>query len=208
MLSQFLANNNGWSNAYTGSSDTNYRFRVATSALVRTLTRFSAFFKSPKFSLSSLSGALSAVDSEHQMNMTDGRRISHLERHLSKDGHVWRKFLCGNRETLSKAAKYVKGELPRTGNSANTVPLSSTRLSATAAPDSDGDPVGSETRRRVVKWWSEEYCASRMNLCVIGKGMYSFEYCNITDLNWTGCTRTIGRIGGHGFSLVFAYKTS
>lgn len=31
--------------------------------------------------------------------------------------------------------------------------------------------MGRETRRRLVEWWSNEYCASRMNLCVIGRGM-------------------------------------
>jgi len=36
--------------------------------------------------------------------------------------------------------------------------------------DADGGSVGRETRRRLVEWWSKEYCASRMRLCIIGKG--------------------------------------
>jgi insulysin len=33
----------------------------------------------------------------------------------------------------------------------------------------DGGLVGRETRRRLVDWWEQEYCANRMRLCVIGK---------------------------------------
>jgi len=36
----------------------------------------------------------------------------------------------------------------------------------------DGGTVGRETRRRLVEWWRKEYCASRMRLCVIGKGVW------------------------------------
>lgn len=37
--------------------------------------------------------------------------------------------------------------------------------------DADGGPIGRETRRRLVEWWTSEYCASRMRLAVIGKGL-------------------------------------
>jgi hypothetical protein len=36
--------------------------------------------------------------------------------------------------------------------------------------EDDGGSVGRETRRRLVEWWGKEYCASRMRLCIIGKG--------------------------------------
>ena len=35
----------------------------------------------------------------------------------------------------------------------------------------DGGPIGRETRRRLVEWWSREYSASRMRLCVISEGV-------------------------------------
>lgn len=38
--------------------------------------------------------------------------------------------------------------------------------------DADGGLVGRETRRRLVEWWSKEYCASRMRLCIIGQGWH------------------------------------
>lgn len=36
--------------------------------------------------------------------------------------------------------------------------------------ESDGGSVGREVRRRLVEWWSKEYCASRMRLSIVGKG--------------------------------------
>ena len=36
--------------------------------------------------------------------------------------------------------------------------------------EADGGAVGRETRRRLVDWWANHYCANRMRLCVIGKG--------------------------------------
>ena len=35
---------------------------------------------------------------------------------------------------------------------------------------SDGGQVGRETRRRLVEWWSREYCSSRMCLAVLDRG--------------------------------------
>ena len=34
----------------------------------------------------------------------------------------------------------------------------------------DGGIIGREIRRRLVEWWTKEYSANRMRLCVIGKG--------------------------------------
>ena len=118
-------------------------------------------------------------------------RIFQLNKHLSKDGHVWSKFGSGNRESLSKAGRDLKakGKLngsatpnpTSTNTSATTSPISSrfpSRIpspvpsvaSAASETDADGGTVGRETRRRLVEWWTKEYCASRMSLCVIGKG--------------------------------------
>ena len=47
-------------------------------------------------------------------------------------------------------------------------PISSTGSSIGDAED--GGPVGRETRRRLIEWWTEEYSANRMRLCVVGKG--------------------------------------
>ena len=57
------------------------------------------------------------------------------------------------------------------------VSSSSTSLNSTISLESgdDGGPIGRETRRRLVEWWSREYCAGRMRLCVIGKGVILYS---------------------------------
>ncbi|KAJ7709455.1 Metalloenzyme, LuxS/M16 peptidase-like protein [Mycena rosella] len=178
--SEFLAKNNGGSNAYTSTSNTNYHFNVATSALPQALARFAGFFHSPLFAPSCTSRELNAVDSEHKKNhQADMWRIFQLSKHLSVEGHPWRKFGSGNRESLSQAAKTLKakGRLEtQNGGFLAPSPIPS-RLSSPAPSvssvdstetEADGGAVGRETRRRLLEWWSKEYCASRMRLCVLG----------------------------------------
>ncbi|GLB34808.1 putative peptidase M16 family protein [Lyophyllum shimeji] len=182
--SEYLAKNNGASNAYTSTSNTNYYFSVGTHALPGALERFAAFFHSPLFSPSCTSRELNAVDSEHKKNhQADMWRIFQLNKHLSKKGHVWSKFGSGNRESLSKAAKDLKakGLLTESGilsRPPSVAPSPIPSRIASPAPsvastssesEADGGAVGRETRRRLVEWWSKEYCASRMRLCIVGK---------------------------------------
>ncbi|KAJ6525427.1 Metalloenzyme, LuxS/M16 peptidase-like protein [Mycena vulgaris] len=176
--SEFLAKNNGSSNAYTSTSNTNYHFNVATGALSQALMRFAGFFHSPLFAPSCTSRELNAVDSEHKKNhQADMWRIFQLNKHLSVEGHPWRKFGSGNRESLSEAAKRLKakGRLDTQNGLLAPSPIPS-RLSSPAPSissadsndEADGGAVGRETRRRLMEWWSKEYCASRMRLCVLG----------------------------------------
>ncbi|KAJ7074118.1 Metalloenzyme, LuxS/M16 peptidase-like protein [Mycena amicta] len=178
--SEFLAKNNGSSNAYTATSNTNYHFNVATTALSGALERFAGFFHSPLFSPSCTSRELNAVDSEHKKNhQQDMWRIFQLSKHLSVEGHEWRKFGSGNRESLSEAAKQLKAkgrlETPNANGHLSPSPIPS-RLASPAPSissvdsdsEADGGAVGRETRRRLIEWWSSEYCASRMRLCVVG----------------------------------------
>jgi insulysin len=162
---------------------------VATPALTGALSRFAGFFHSPLFTPSCTSRELNAVDSEHKKNLqNDQWRIFQLNKHLSKPGHVWSKFGSGNRESLSRAGRELKakgklivdGDGGKDGLSTNGFlsPAGSTRgsspspseVSTITENEADGGAVGRETRRRLVEWWSHEYCASRMRLCVIGKG--------------------------------------
>ncbi|KAJ7723946.1 Metalloenzyme, LuxS/M16 peptidase-like protein, partial [Mycena maculata] len=178
--SEFLAKNNGHSNAYTSTSNTNYHFNVATPALEGALTRFAGFFHSPLFAPSCTLRELNAVDSEHKKNhQADMWRIFQLSKHLSVPGHPWRKFGSGNRESLTDAAKKLKAkgrlETQQNGHLApSSIPsrLSSPTPSVSSVDSSeveaDGGTVGRETRRRLMEWWSKEYCASRMRLCVLG----------------------------------------
>ena len=108
---------------------------------------------------------MNAVDSENKKNLqNDSRRVFQLSKHLSKPGHVWAKFGTGNKKTLL--------------GSVNKNPVSDEDKdnSKTDTSDDDGDDdgglAGRETRRRLIKWWSKEYCASRMSLAVVAKGKF------------------------------------
>ncbi|KAG8217686.1 Metalloenzyme, LuxS/M16 peptidase-like protein [Butyriboletus roseoflavus] len=186
--SEYLSKNNGGSNAYTSSSNTNYHFHVSPAALSGAIERFAGFFHSPLFAPSCTTRELNAVDSEHKKNhQADPWRIFQLNKTLTKHGHPWNKFGTGNRDTLTAAGRdaKAKGNLLTNGNARNhldvtsapTISSVSPRLpsptpsssSASSEAEPDGGTVGRETRRRLVEWWSEEYCASRMNVCVIGR---------------------------------------
>ena len=198
---QYLAKNNGYSNAYTGTSNTNYYFSVSTTALPGALARFAAFFHCPLFAPSCTARELNAVNSEHKKNhQSDIWRMFQLNKHLTKPGHPWSKFGSGNIESLSKAARDLKArgllKSDTNGNSNGASSNSSTVSSLAATPlasrstspapsttssnlselEGDGGLVGRETRRRLVEWWSREYSANRMRLCVVGKGELSLYF--------------------------------
>ncbi|EGO21183.1 hypothetical protein SERLADRAFT_363280 [Serpula lacrymans var. lacrymans S7.9] len=138
---EFLSKNNGSSNAYTTFSSTNYYFDVAAPALHPALTRFAAFFHSPLFSSSCTFREVNAVDSEFKQNIpNDSVRLAEVDKRLCKEGHPYKKFGCGNKQSLLQLSD-----------------------------DAEGGPSGPELRRRLVEWWEEQYCAGRMKLCVIGK---------------------------------------
>jgi insulysin len=178
-----LAKNSGSSNAYTATTNTNYHFAVGPPALKGALERFSGFFHSPLFAPSCTLRELSAVDSEHKKNhQNDIWRIFQLNKYLSRPGHVWSKFGTGSRETLERAARDLKRrglleEGTRTPKGATSLASRSLQSSRAASPalsesEADGGVIGRETRRRLVEWWSKEYCASRMHLAVIGQGKF------------------------------------
>ncbi|KAF8623490.1 hypothetical protein AX15_006273 [Amanita polypyramis BW_CC] len=184
---EYLSKNNGTSNAYTSTSNTNYYFNVAPHALRGALERFSGFFHCPLFAPSCTSREINAVDSEHQKNhQSDIWRIFQLNKHLTKEGHVWNKFGSGSRYSLLRAARLLKRKGLLNSRPTSSVPsvaptplssripsptpsASSSNISAEGEADPDGGPVGRETRRRLVDWWEQEYCANRMRLCIIGK---------------------------------------
>jgi insulysin len=120
-------------------------------------------------------------------------RIFQLNKHLSAAGHPWGKFGSGNKESLSKAGRDLKAQLKlndhtdslsSAGNSIDPSPIPSRKgspapsvkstISINSEKARDGGFVGRETRRRLVEWWTREYCAGRMNLCVIGQGIYFY----------------------------------
>lgn len=193
-LPKYLAKHGGSSNAYTAADNTNYFFNVNSDALTGALERFSGFFHSPLFSSSCTLRELNAVDSENKKNLqNDMWRIFQLNKHLTRPGHPWNKFGTGNKDTLTEAARKLKTSTKTNGNfdkpsltsyingSSDKVPSPIPSRMASPAPsvssassdgDADGGMVGRETRRRLIEWWSKEYCAGRMSLAIIGKGEF------------------------------------
>eukprot|EP00177_Eucheuma_denticulatum_P002205 GFKZ01003943.1.p1 GENE.GFKZ01003943.1~~GFKZ01003943.1.p1 ORF type:complete len:1005 (+),score=138.94 GFKZ01003943.1:271-3285(+) len=102
---KFLAENGGYSNAYTASENTNYHFAMVskkgTSKLKEGLDRFAQFFLGPLFTESATERELNAVDSEHQRNMqSDGWRGRQVFRSCSNPDHPLSRFTTGSKETL------------------------------------------------------------------------------------------------------------
>lgn len=180
---QFISTHGGSSNAYTSAYNTNYYFSINPSFLEPALHRFSTFFISPLFSASCTNRELNAVDSEHKKNhQSDNWRMFQLSKELSRPDHPWRKFGSGNRTSLlavGKAAEEsAKRETPAIdaagscaiGENANPQPADATKVEE-VTEEEDGGPAGRETRKRLVQWYEQEYCASRMKLVILGKGV-------------------------------------
>lgn len=160
--SQYISSNGGSRNATTAADWQDYWFSINPPQLAGGLARLAAFFHSPLFTASLTSREMYAVDSENKRNLqNDSRRAFQIEKSLSVPGHPWTKFGTGNVESLTEAAK-------------KKLAAEGAHVVDGEKPDGDGGPVGREVRRRLIEWWEREYCAGRMALAVVGKGMKHF----------------------------------
>ncbi len=100
--SEYLAQNDGISNAYTAERETNYHFEVKNDAFEGALDRFSRFFIDPLMTDALSSREVNAVDSEHSKNMeNEFWRTRQVYRSLLNTAHPHRGFTTGNAETLA-----------------------------------------------------------------------------------------------------------
>ncbi len=100
---EFISQNGGSNNAWTGTEHTNYYFNIDTPAFDEALHRFSQFFCAPLFSEEYLVRELKAVDSEfHLKYKDDTRRIYQVLKELVDPKHPFSKFSVGNQQTLSE----------------------------------------------------------------------------------------------------------
>lgn len=98
----YLNQNSGASNAYTGADVTNYFLQVSHHAFDGALDRFSGFFREPLFDKKYAAREVNAVNSEFDKNrLQDGWRSNYLIHQISEEGHPIRKFGIGSKETLS-----------------------------------------------------------------------------------------------------------
>ncbi|KAM0526284.1 hypothetical protein ACHAPS_004017 [Verticillium nonalfalfae] len=147
--SQYLANNSGSSNAYTGPTSTNYFFEISArpandleptdqnpSALKGALDRFAQFFIEPLFLESTLDRELRAVDSENKKNLqSDQWRLHQLEKSTSNPNHPYCHFSTGNLDVLK------------------------------IQPEAKGINV----REKFMEFHDKHYSANRMKLVVLGR---------------------------------------
>ncbi|GAA5953870.1 hypothetical protein JCM3765_000674 [Sporobolomyces pararoseus] len=99
---EFLTQNSGSSNAFTGMDQTCYFFDVEPQSLEPALDRFSQFFIEPLFDPSCSEREANAVHSENSKNLqNDMWRLFQLDKSTSsKDNHVYWRFGTGNKSTL------------------------------------------------------------------------------------------------------------
>nr|XP_009388449.1 PREDICTED: insulin-degrading enzyme-like 1, peroxisomal isoform X2 [Musa acuminata subsp. malaccensis] len=104
--SKYITEHGGSTNAYTTSEHTNFHFDVNADCFEEALDRFAQFFISPLMSPDATLREIKAVDSENQKNLlSDGWRVSQLQKHLSSKNHPYHKFSTGNWNTLEVIPK-------------------------------------------------------------------------------------------------------
>ncbi|CAH8476306.1 unnamed protein product [Schistosoma turkestanicum] len=102
---KYISSHGGHCNAFTSPDKTSYVFDVAPENLRGALDIFSQFFVCPLFTDSATEREVSAVQSEHEKDISnDTRRLFQLERTLSKSGHDYAKFFSGNRYSLFESS--------------------------------------------------------------------------------------------------------
>ncbi|MDF1729752.1 MAG: insulinase family protein, partial [Sulfitobacter sp.] len=98
----YLAQNDGSSNAYTAEDETNYHFEVRNEAFEGALDRFSRFFIDPLMTDALSARELNAVDSEHSKNLeNEFWRTRQVWRSLLNPEHPHCGFSTGNSTTLA-----------------------------------------------------------------------------------------------------------
>ena len=100
---EYIKNNGGNANAYTGMTMTNYHFNVSNDAFEGALDRFAQFFISPLLGVESTEQEMKAVDSEYNMSLqNDAWRTMAVLFEASHPESAMHRFMCGSIETLKK----------------------------------------------------------------------------------------------------------
>ncbi|ESK88330.1 insulin-degrading enzyme [Moniliophthora roreri MCA 2997] len=152
-FTEFLTKSHGEFDAETDASNTKFHFNVASNRLSEALRRFSALFHCPLFLPTCISQELKALVAENKKQSFDASlRVMTVLRHLSKNGHVLRQ---------PKTDDIVK--------KINVLRLTG-KVPSNADIDLLEDPaIITIIRKRLMEWWEKEYCASRMDLCIVSK---------------------------------------
>ncbi|WP_298441165.1 insulinase family protein [uncultured Ferrimonas sp.] len=98
---QFISQNGGNHNAWTGPEFTSFYFDVKPEAFVESLDRFCQFFTAPLFDEHLVDKERQSVDSEFKMKLQDDtRRFYQVHKETVNPLHPFAKFSVGNQQTL------------------------------------------------------------------------------------------------------------
>ncbi|XP_010496873.1 PREDICTED: nardilysin-like [Camelina sativa] len=103
-ITNFLAKHGGSSNGFTEKEHTILYLHVKPDYLKPTLERFSDFLIAPVLDPALMAKEICAIDSEYNTHKENNfNLIEGLRAHTSKKGHIFNRFCCGNKESLSNA---------------------------------------------------------------------------------------------------------
>ncbi|GLT29355.1 hypothetical protein SLA2020_042270 [Shorea laevis] len=103
---KYITEHGGIRNTHTASESANFHFDVNTDGFEEALDRFAQCFIKPLISADATMREIKAVDSGNKKNLlSDGWRMSQLQRHISMEGHPYHKFGTGNWDTLEVRPK-------------------------------------------------------------------------------------------------------
>jgi insulysin len=105
--SAYLKKHGGDCNASTTAEYTTYDLTIMEAAkLGGALDRMAALFTAPLFEASVVEREIKAINSEFERHrQSDSWRFDQIQASLSKKGHPWAKFGCGNLKTLLQDPK-------------------------------------------------------------------------------------------------------
>ncbi len=110
---QFISQQGGHHNAWTGPEFTSYYFDVQPQSLAEALDRFCQFFSAPLFDVGLVEKERQSVDSEFKMKLQDDtRRFYQVHKETVNPAHPFAKFSVGNASTLAdRPEQPVRDEL-------------------------------------------------------------------------------------------------
>ncbi|HCU64726.1 MAG TPA: peptidase M16 [Rheinheimera sp.] len=98
---QFIANNGGSHNAWTGTEHSCFYFDISHEAFTAALERFADMLSAPLFSADAVDKERHAIEAEFSMKLKDdGRRIYQAHKESINPEHPFAKFSVGNLSTL------------------------------------------------------------------------------------------------------------
>ncbi|WP_333798311.1 insulinase family protein [Rheinheimera sp.] len=98
---QFIANNGGSHNAWTGTEHSCFYFDISHEAFTAALERFADMLGAPRFSAEAVDKERHAIEAEFSMKLKDdGRRIYQAHKESINPEHPFAKFSVGNLSTL------------------------------------------------------------------------------------------------------------